>query len=417
MGRGVSEVRRSAQWDESSRLVTSQEGVDASLYIPTQAGTASAASAASATSTQSAKGDGPNWDDLSQIPSNQGTGAGASASVGGRDGDAGSIVEKGEKSKNSLLGLAPMGEDTAGDDDASDGSNTRDGDYGTTDGKVSDPTSSNALSLAAPIRTTPQGPHKGAQGGGIGDGVVDVGVNDIGVAGQGGVGGVDVDVTAKKITRLSSGANNTTTSSEWRPRVCNQVWRGGTCKNRSKGCRFAHPTPCNSNNCATTPAPNCRAFHPKRKGGNDRGDARKGNAAPKSRRGLNGSHRPSGSSNSRGGCSGGGSSGSRSGSNSTNNKTSGARGSGSSSSTNNRSALNLGDRMARVERHLAGMSGNPPSYRDVAVRGLSGGNNGGSSSITSSNKGDFGLAQPNPAMLSTVVAAVMAVLSGRGPHY
>ncbi len=62
-----------------------------------------------------------------------------------------------------------------------------------------------------------------------------------------------------------------------------------------------------------------------------------------------------------------------------------------------------------------------PSYRDVTVRGLCvpptiGGSNGGSSGSLA-NKGGFGLAQPDPGMLSTVVAAVMAVLSGRGQQF
>ncbi len=407
--RRAMDLARSTNGGEDERMsravkaINRQEGVDASLYRPTQA-----TGGASATSTQStAENSDPNWDDLSQIPSNQDGGGGRGVENEGEEDETvmeGAVAEKGEKSKNSSMGLAPPGEK----DDDNNGSSNRGGGNTTVGGKVSDPSFSNAHSLAAPIRTTtPHGPHKRAQGGGNGDGVVDAGANDVGVARRGGIGGVGADAAAKQTKRGSDTANNTTTTPEWRPRVCNQVWRGGTCKNRSKGCRFAHPSPCGSNGCTITPAPNCRAFHPRRKGGNDRGDERKGNAAPKNRKGSNGPSGPS-SSSSKGNGSG------------NSNKTRGPR---SNSNSNNRSALRLGDRVARVERQLGGMSGTvgTPSYRDVTVRGLCvpptiGGSNGGSSGSLA-NKGGFGLAQPDPGMLSTVVAAVMAVLSGRGQQF
>ncbi len=63
-----------------------------------------------------------------------------------------------------------------------------------------------------------------------------------------------------------------------------------------------------------------------------------------------------------------------------------------------------------------------PSYRDVALRGIPSLNNGGSfhndgsflgSAVRGHTSGGFGPGQPDPAALSTVVAAVMAVLAGR----
>ena len=61
----------------------------------------------------------------------------------------------------------------------------------TTDGKVSDPSSCSASSLAAPIRNA-HDPHKRVKGEVAGDGVVDTGANDSGVARGGGVEGVEV---------------------------------------------------------------------------------------------------------------------------------------------------------------------------------------------------------------------------------
>ena len=72
--------------------------------------------------------------------------------------------------------------------------------------------------------------------------------------------------------------------------------------------------------------------------------------------------------------------------------------------------------------------GEKPSYRDVAKRGLaptgggsgSSANTGGpSSGIRTDRKGQGGSDRvlPDPAMLSTVVAAVMAVLAGGNPHF
>ena len=69
------------------------------------------------------------------------------------------------------------------------------------------------------------------------------------------------------------------------------------------------------------------------------------------------------------------------------------------------------------------------SYRDVAARGLTTPAPSNSNSINSNNShtngsrpdgmgpGGFGLAQPSPDMLSAVVAAVMAVLAGKGQRF
>ncbi len=310
----------------------------------------------------------------------------------------------------------PPATPSSGGDDSNGGGNGSSSHGGNdsntnTDGKVSGSSSSTAPSLAAPIRTTaPNGPHKRARGRGVdGVGVVDAGANDIGVARRGGVGGVVVDDAVKRNKLSSSATGNTTAASEWRPRVCNQVWRGGTCNNRSKGCRFAHPSPCNSSSCTNTPAPNCRAFHPRRKKeGNGEGDVRKGNAAPK-RKGSNDHSRPSGSS--------------VGGNNNRNRRSS--KGSSSGSRKGNASSLpQLHSRMATMERHLVGMRDGreAPSYRDVVARGLPISAGSGSSSGNNHNSQrhegvGFGLAQPSPDVLSAVVAAVMAVLAGKGPHF
>ncbi len=128
------------------------------------------------------------------------------------------------------------------------------------------------------------------------------------------------------------------------------------------------------------------------------GGARKGNAVPKQSKGrTNGTHRPNNTKISNGGSSRG------------------------RSSSNTQSKLRERvDAMERTVRNLGERSANRPSYRDVVI---SGSTNGGGSSNHNHNhvpthrpvpvNGAFALDQPNPAMLSTVVAAVMAVLSGR----
>ncbi len=188
--RRAMDLARSTNGGEDERMsravkaINRQEGVDASLYRPTQA-----TGGASATSTQStAENSDPNWDDLSQIPSNQDGGGGRGVENEGEEDETvmeGAVAEKGEKSKNSSMGLAPPGEK----DDDNNGSSNRGGGNTTVGGKVSDPSFSNAHSLAAPIRTTtPHGPHKRAQGGGNGVGVVAAGANVVGVARRGGLG-------------------------------------------------------------------------------------------------------------------------------------------------------------------------------------------------------------------------------------
>ncbi len=81
------------------------------------------------------------------------------------------------------------------------------------------------------------------------------------------------------------------------------------------------------------------------------------------------------------------------------------------------SDLQLLDRVAAMERRMgqAGLVQQPPSYRDVVARGIL--NPGGSRSGSNGNNNNGGApsapARPDPAVLSTVVAAVMAVLSGQ----
>ncbi len=76
------DLARSTNGGEDERMaravkaISRQEGVDASLYRPTQA----VEGAAATTSTQAAGGSNVNWADLSQIPSNQGSAATAGTS-------------------------------------------------------------------------------------------------------------------------------------------------------------------------------------------------------------------------------------------------------------------------------------------------------------------------------------------------
>ncbi len=287
-----------------------------------------------------------------------------------------------------------------------------DGDGGGTNtnsvGKVSDRSSFSDHSLATPVQF-PNGPHTGAAVGGRGE-VVDAVANGSSVTGVGGVGGVvaagDVG-TNRRVGEAPLNGAPAPVRTPWRPRVCNRVWKGKICK--SNGCRFAHPNPCDSSRCSGGPTAGCKAFHPRVGGvetsvvlGNGKGSARRGGTAPnrnrKGRPDSNSGRSSSSYSNNnrrtpagnRG--SGNGSSGSRS---------------GSSSSTSNSNF-----------RHPQ------VSYRDVAARAVpsvadsaSGSNGGSNNSIFPfQGRGGFAHVQPDPAVLSTVVAAVMAVLSGRGQH-
>ncbi len=373
----AADLAKSSNGEENERMaravkaISQQDGVDASLVRPTQPG-GSAALASAATSTQSpGEISAPNWEDLSQIPSNQGPGAGAGAGKGGDDDDS--------------------------ERDAS-GGGVDDGDD--EEEKVSDHSSANVRSLAAPVQL-PNGPHTEA---GMGR-VVDGDMNGTGVARVGGGGDEGANRRAKgALLRKTTSLDGTS----WRPRVCNRVWKGKICNNRSSGCRFAHPEPCRSSKCASGPMPGCKAFHPRVGGvetsvamGNGKGSARKGGAAPKRSKRDDKAPRPS-SSNSGG----------------NNGRKRTADGNGRSSGT--------------ASRNTGGTSSNPRlpqvSYRDVAARALTGASgsantgNGLSSSGNNSNipyfqalparGGEFAHAQPDPAVLSTVVAAVMAVLSG-----
>ncbi len=309
-------------------------------------------------STQRPNGNGLSWADISasQIPSAQGSTSGTSSGTSSFDGG------------------GPSGSDPKG--------------------KVSDLGSINDPSLAAPVQL-PHGPHNGALDDvGRGGEVVDVIVNVPGVAQVGGVDGGAVDRNGTAASQRDS--------FQWRPRVCNQVWKGKTCKNRSSGCRYAHPTPCSRDSCVPNPTSGCRAFHPRVRG-NGKGSVCKGGTAPKGN--------PRGPSNkppSRG------------------NRPIHNKSSNSGSNNNNRSShLQLIERVAAVERKMGetsqGKRRQGISYRDVVARGSPASSFGSSSSTAPraglSSGGDFAPVQPDPAMLSTVVAAVMAVLAGRGQHF
>ncbi len=323
-------------------------------------------------STQKQDGTGLSWADISasQIPSAQG------------DGD--SIVSKNSSNSSNNGGIGSA----------------------SPNGKVSDRNSSSALSLAASVQLL-HGPHTGAGVVGDGDEVVDVGANGSGVARVTGVGRVG---DASK-NDAASGGN----TSSWRPRVCNQVWKGRTCKNRTNGCKYAHPTPCANDRCITSPSAGCRAFHPPHKGkGNGRGSVRKGGDAPKGK-GSN-PNRPNARRN------GGSSSGSNN-SGGNDSSSGNARSNNNASRSRSNGGLQLKERLDMMERRLGlqdmerrNNREKVPSYRDVTARGLCSGvgpvpSNGGAM------KGDFGHARPDPAMLSTVVAAVLAVLAGGKQHF
>ena len=210
------------------------------------------------------------------------------------------------------------------------------------------------------------------------------------------------------------------------------MWKGRTCNSRSTGCRFAHPTPCFNRRCATGPINGCRAFHPRVSGyktgrdkGNDKGDVRKGGAVPKGKKRDSGTLRPNPNHRKKS-------------TNATSLSNSNRSSSGRNSNSNRSSNLQLQERVASMEKQLGGMS--RPSYRDVASRGIpttsnssagsgssSSGSSGGSNgnylhhlAMPSQGRGGplegYALARPDPAVLNTVVAAVMAVLSG-GQHF
>ena len=277
-------------------------------------------------------------------------------------------------------------------------------------GKVSDHSSCSITSLAAP-------PRQLAKAGVVGDdGLVDEGTNVAGVAGvdrDGGTSAGGGNVTSQKAPKATS-------TMVWRPRVCNRVWKGKQCPNRSNGCRFAHPTPCNNDRCKPGPAPGCRAFHPavSKKGppvskgdpgkkGNAKGSVRKGGGAPKGK-GPNAGRI--------GGTSGGGR---------------GSSGSNGHSSSNHHSnnnsrprpnGLQLRERLEMMERRL-GLQGDDggrmPSYRDVAASSL----NDNSSAwwvraAGNPERRDEGCAharaQLPPGLMDAVMAAVMAVVADGG---
>ncbi len=244
-------------------------------------------------------------------------------------------------------------------------------------GKVSDHSSCSVRGLAAP---TP--PSQLANAGEVGDGLVDSDMNGTGVTRVGGVRGL----------------------------VCNRVWKGKTCKNRSSGCRFAHPDPCNSSKCSGNPVAGCKAFHPRVGGvetsvlGNDRGSARRGSAAPNRNERDGRTSRPTGGrSGSNGGRTTGGS---------------GRKGEGggrNGGSNNNTRSSNSYQRRPQV------------SYRDVAARAATSassrnsrgpqGNMDGNNSGGIVTRGDEGSAlgpRLQPGLLEAVVSAVMAVLGEKG---
>ena len=315
--------------------------------------------------------------------------------------------------------------DPGGDDGSNNGSTDSDD-----DGKVSDHRSASATSLAAPIQLT-NGPNSRTDLDDVGDGLVDIGTNGTGVARDDGVGvqGEHDDV--------GSGKNkNNTTSSGWKPRVCSRVWKGKVCK--LKGCKYAHPTPCNNENCvsANSTANGCKAFHlsPRwaaavraDKGwGNGTGGAQGGAAAPN--RNKNGPNSASG------GGSGtarkreksfpnGNNKGRGSGSNGSNNRGgSGSRSSSSRSSGNSNENSKLHVRVAAMERRLQlGEEKRKVSYRDALMGGGNSSNSGNVPRVSvhhgGSDRAQASQQQLSPAVLSTVVAAVLAVLAERPQQY
>ncbi len=378
--------------DHAAKAIKRQEGVDASLYRLQE----EEDPAATSTQAPGAAGPGPGAPDASLI-ARRGNGH---AEVD----DEGDVSYSQIPSAQGGAGGAARDEGTSGH--RSDGTSSSNND--TPDGKVSDHSSCSTHSHAAP-------PKQLAKAGVVGGGLVDRGADGSGVAGVGGVGDVDAvkqgakggrkrnHATDKKTSKSAGVAATATAAPGWRPRVCNQVWKGRSCNNMSNGCRFAHPTPCANNRCKSGPATGCKAFHPRvSKGdltrrGNGKGSVRRDDAAPKGNNGK--SHQPSAKRNR-------------------------ASNSNNSNTRSRSSDLRLGERVELMERQLGLREemGRKLSYRDVAARGLT----TPSSSFNSNNghtngsrpdgmgPGGFGLAQPSPDMLGAVVAAVMAVLAGKG---
>ena len=174
------------------------------------------------------------------------------------------------------MGVGDISSGVVGGDGGDGGDGDRVGEDG---GMVSDHSSGSVHSLAAPVQLR-YGPHARAGEGGVVDGDMNgSGVTGVGVGGDGGVD--------RRVKEAPLHKTTVSDKTHWRPRVCNRVWKGKVCNNRSNGCRFAHPDPCNSSRCSGGPMANCKAFHPRVRGvetsvmvGNGKGSARKGGAAP-----------------------------------------------------------------------------------------------------------------------------------------
>ena len=370
----------------AAKAVAVQDGVDASLYQPTQA-----AEDPAATSTQTPMG-------LS------GSGMGLNVSVINCD-RGGSGTTGSSWATDISVSQIPPGQGAATGGDGSKEDEAHNCSSSNSD-KVSDHSSrsDSRLSCSAPLTLPTDG--KGVEGGG----------NIGAVAKCSGVAqGLDVEDQGtnmkgkQKVPRSMHKILNST--SVWRPRVCNKVWKGGDCPNRNNGCRFTHPTPCSNKRCASRPSNGCRAFHPRldEGKGNARGDARKGSGVPRRNKSIK-PNRPNGYKG--------------------NDK---PKGNFVYSSNSNSSPvdlqLQLQDRVATVERRLMGLGEKrqgKPSYRDVAARSVfppsmissySGSSSSNNLNHVQNAGGDCALGQPDQAMLSTVVAAVLAVLAGRGQQH
>ncbi len=269
----AADLAMSSNGDELERMsratgaIRCQEGVDASLFQPSQMD----GEDPTATSTQAAGAGAPGAPNVSLIPNPGGVG------------DAGRGRDKNwlDPSYTQI----PSGQGDVRGDSGGRGrpdSSNSDTNNGSSSRKVSD---SNTNSYVCYTNPPPHDLAPRADVKGIREGGVDA-VAGGPVVARGGDGGGDV-VGVKDQAPESKRKLGTTVrtvpglSTERTTRICNRVWKGLTCKKEHAGCRFAHPVICSNTGCGGSNGNNCNAFHPApRPAGNGRGGTRKGDGAP-----------------------------------------------------------------------------------------------------------------------------------------
>ncbi len=238
------------------RAIRCQEGLDASLYRPTQDVEDEAATSTQAPGATRALG----GLDASLIPNPGGGGGDGSLSWV----DMSNQIPPGQRGTSSFSG----GGNGGGNDDR--GGNSDDGNPM---GKVSDHSSASDPSLAAPIQL-PNGPHNGAVVGVVGDGIVDAGTGGVGVTWAGGAGAASAGVRAAADASAVSDGRDEQGGELPPPQrqqqqhqqntkkkgVCSYSWRRKPCA-KSHGCQHQHPTLCYNPACADGRIRGCNKFH------------------------------------------------------------------------------------------------------------------------------------------------------------